>query len=136
MTRRLDISDVRKLAGSRGGKLISTNYINAHQKLKWKCSKGHIWLAKQTNIKSGNQWCPVCANKVPYTISDCIASAKKRGGYCLSKKYYDNKFPMIWKCSDGHVWKTSAANVVGQNSWCRKCYNNKQRTKIKEISKK
>lgn len=135
MTRRLDISDVRKLAESRGGKLISKNYINAHQKLKWKCSKGHIWFAKQTNIKSGNQWCPVCANRVPYTLEDCIKIAKKRGGYCLSKKYSDNKFPMVWKCSKGHVWKSSAFNIITQKSWCRKCFNSKRKTTIEQIKK-
>ena len=135
MTRRLDISEVRKLAESRGGKLISKNYINAHQKLKWKCSKGHVWFAKQTNIKSGNQWCPVCANRVPYTLKDCIKIAKKRGGFCLSKKYLDNKFSMTWKCSNGHVWKTSAQNVITQKHWCNTCHNNKLKLNLKQIKK-
>ena len=85
MTRRLDISSVQKLAEKKGGKLISTEYKNAHQKLKWKCNKGHTWFAKQTNIKSGDQWCPVCSNRIPYTIKDCKNIAKKREGLCLKR---------------------------------------------------
>ena len=135
MTRRLKITQVQKLAESRGGKLLSTKYINAHQKLKWKCNKGHIWFAEQTNIKSGNQWCPVCSNRVPHTLKDCKAHAKKRGGLCLSKKYLNNKTFMKWKCKEGHIWTASSFNILSQKTWCKRCHNESRKLTYAQIKK-
>jgi len=49
-----------KLAESRQGMCLSTDYINARSKLKWQCKEGHGWEAMPTNIKRG-QWCPICS---------------------------------------------------------------------------
>ena len=49
-----------KIAKQRDGKCLSDEYINAHTKLKWKCSKGHIWEAIPDSVKRGS-WCSECA---------------------------------------------------------------------------
>ena len=54
------IEEMRQMAGNRGGKCLSTHYINNSTKLEWQCSKGHRWAAIPTNVKTGS-WCPVCA---------------------------------------------------------------------------
>jgi len=53
------IDEMREVAGKRNGKCLSDKYINSGTKLLWKCEKGHEWLAKPTNVKSG-KWCPYC----------------------------------------------------------------------------
>ncbi len=35
----------RKLALQQGGKCLSAKYVGVKEKLKWKCSHGHIWHA-------------------------------------------------------------------------------------------
>jgi len=41
------------LAKSKGGECLSTEYINAHRKLLWKC-------------KNKNGWCPQCKKNEKY----------------------------------------------------------------------
>lgn len=48
-----------ELARKRKGECLSTEYINAHTKLMWKCVHGHEWEAKPNNIHQG-KWCPKC----------------------------------------------------------------------------
>ena len=89
MTRRLEISDVRKLAKSLGGKLISREYKNAHQILEWQCSRGHIFKSKQTNIQSGNNWCGECTKIERFKT--VVKLAKLNNLECLSKKYLNQQ---------------------------------------------
>ena len=60
MSRRLTIEEMQALAAKKGGKCLSTQYINAMTKLKWQCAEGHIWEARPNNIKNGGTWCPEC----------------------------------------------------------------------------
>ena len=62
MAKKLTISEMNKIAKSRGGKCLSNNYINGRTNLLWLCSKGHKWEATPENIKGGT-WCPYCAGK-------------------------------------------------------------------------
>jgi hypothetical protein len=60
--RKLSIDDCAKLAISRGGLCLSTEYINATTKYIWQCKSGHIWPATFNNVKSKNCWCPICSS--------------------------------------------------------------------------
>jgi hypothetical protein len=59
-TVKLTIGEMREIAKSRGGKCLSKIYVNKKVKLKWQCSKGHIWKATPDAVKRGT-WCPACA---------------------------------------------------------------------------
>ena len=59
---RLGIELMRKLASKRGGRCLSTNYVNTQTKLHWECKVGHRWFAVPSNVKNGS-WCPACAHK-------------------------------------------------------------------------
>lgn len=67
MNRRHDISSIRKLAKSRGGKCLSSEYFNTYSKLQWECEIGHQWEASPAAVLgSRNQlgsWCPTCNQK-------------------------------------------------------------------------
>ncbi|MEK9207750.1 MAG: hypothetical protein AAB922_04660 [Patescibacteria group bacterium] len=58
----LDMKEMQKIAKKKGGKCLSTVYINARTKLKWRCSQGHEWEAIPDSVKRGT-WCPICARK-------------------------------------------------------------------------
>lgn len=49
------------LATSRGGALLSPEYLGSGTRLKWKCSDGHTWEQKPSHVLKGT-WCPECAN--------------------------------------------------------------------------
>jgi len=56
------IADMQRMAKRRGGKCVSTEYVNVQTKLIWQCAYGHQWLAVPNSIQRGT-WCPVCARR-------------------------------------------------------------------------
>jgi hypothetical protein len=61
-SQRLSIDDLQRVAKSRGGKCLSTEYVNANTKVEWQCKEGHTWKATPGSVNSGC-WCPICARK-------------------------------------------------------------------------
>lgn len=59
--RRLDITHMRATAAERGGRVISTKYVNASTKLQWECEEGHRWWATPSHVRNDHSWCPQCA---------------------------------------------------------------------------
>lgn len=58
----LDINEMKEIAQKRGGLCLSEKYVNARSKLRWRCSKGHEWMAVPDSVKRGT-WCDICARK-------------------------------------------------------------------------
>lgn len=124
----LSIEEMYQIAEERGGKCLSTTYINSREQLEWECSKGHRWFASPSGIKGGN-WCEKCrkkqaAAKRKLTIEEMNKIALSRGGQCLSNEYLDSQTHLIWQCSEGHVWKAKPNNIK-QGTWCPRCKNKK-----------
>lgn len=51
--------EIKEIAAKRGGKCLSTEYVNNYSKLEFQCVNGHIWEAEPKRIKAGN-WCRKC----------------------------------------------------------------------------
>lgn len=50
-----------KHAESKEGKCLSDRYVGAHEKMEWKCKKGHeSWSATYHNVVNCGKWCPEC----------------------------------------------------------------------------
>ncbi len=113
--------NAKNLAISRGGKCLSTEYINALISIEWKCKEGHIWLAKFKSVKNANSWCPTCAGKAKLTLEECQELAISRGGKCLSTEYINNQTHMEWKCEEDHIWFAVFSSVKDCCSWCPTC---------------
>lgn len=107
------------MAKERGGKCLSTEYINNSTKLEWQCADGHRWKAAPANIRNGT-WCPVCGGHLPLTMDDMHMLAKERGGECLSSKYINNATKLEWECAEGHTWKAVPAHIRN-GTWCPIC---------------
>lgn len=127
---RLSMEEMQKLAKSRGGVCLSTEYVNNRINLKWKCKEGHVWGASAGNIKAG-KWCPICgikktADKKRLTIEKMQEFANIKGGVCLSNQYIDAHTKLKWKCKEGHVWD-AIPNSVQRGSWCPICARNRKR---------
>lgn len=64
---RHSLEEVQKMAEEKGGYCLSTEYRDAHQKLKWQCKYGHEWEANTNCIQQGH-WCPICSQGVSERI--------------------------------------------------------------------
>lgn len=84
------ISTLQEFAICKGGKLLSTVYINNSSKLLWQCEKNHLWEACWNKIKDANQWCPKC--KSFKTEVECVKIVETLLNVSFHKKriYYDN----------------------------------------------
>lgn len=113
------IKEMNEIATEKGGKCISSVYINAKEYLLWECKEGHKWKASPNNIKNNGRWCPKCAGKLK-SIIDMEILAKEKLGKCLSEKYINAKTKLKWKCSEGHIWESIPDSII-RGSWCPIC---------------
>ncbi len=93
----LTIESMQALARSKGGMSLSTRYLGATTKLRWRCDKGHEWEAQSNTVKNDDAWCPYCAGKVKHTIESMMVLAKDKGGECLSKHYVNVFSKLRWR---------------------------------------
>ena len=125
----------------------------SHKKYLWRCSKNsnHIWKSPVYVRTIMNCGCPYCSHRIPEigvndlkTLYPDIAEefCSKLNHItpdkilpCSNKKYY-------WKCSHGHIWKSTANNRIALKQGCPYCSNQKVlsgyndlQTKFPEIAK-
>jgi thiol-disulfide isomerase/thioredoxin len=115
----LTIEEMHKMARKKGGKCLSKEYRGSFTKLKWQCSKGHIWRAIPHHIRQGH-WCPHCAHESRRTKKDMQKIARERGGKCLSAVYAGTHSKLKWQCGKGHEWEARPENIK-RGSWCPQC---------------
>ena len=117
---RLGLAEMQELAKSRGGICLSDKYINGKTKLLWQCDNGHRWWASPLAVKA-KTWCPVCAGKLPLSITDMQAVAESHDGKCLSEEYVNIGTKLLWQCDKGHQWEATPSNVIYGKTWCAVC---------------
>ena len=118
------IEELKQLAASRGGKCLSTEYVNCDTKLEWMCKEGHAWESSTHNVKMKGRWCPVCGGSLKLRIQDMQKEAEKHGGKCLSSEYVNAGTKLEWKCNKGHTW-WAIPNNIRRGHWCPTCARNK-----------
>lgn len=123
ISKRKFLLSCQQYAESKGGKCLSQEYINTHEKLIWQCEFGHIWEAMPSNVKRG-KWCSTCSRNKKLNIQNCIEYASLKGGFCLSEEYINSATNLIWKCQYGHVWEANFNNIKSKGSWCPECSSN------------
>ena len=128
--RRLTLEEMQRLAESRGGRCLSTCYLNGASKLIWQCSANHRWGATPSQIRKGH-WCPFCARVARLTLHELRQIAAKKGGQCLSLEYANSSKLLRWRCSVGHEWQ-ARAHSIRAGGWCPACAHN-QRLKLEEM---
>lgn len=119
------LTRMQEIAASKGGRCISTVYIDAKTKIQWECILGHQWEANPNNISSG-KWCPQCAliessNRQRRKIEDLINHAASLGGMCVDTELISPVTKVRWRCAVGHEWLATPKSVMGAGSWCPKC---------------
>ena len=103
-----------------GYTLLTTEYINSTQKLKYMCPEGHIHSISYTNWRSGYR-CYYCNGNVSPTIEFIRSEVIKEGYEVLSDKYENNRTHLDFKCPIGHRYKASWDSWQ-QGNRCKECY--------------
>jgi hypothetical protein len=129
------LEDMQEIARHRGGECISEVYVNAYTKLKWRCGRGHEWMANRTTIK--RCWCPECAKKLSFEQVSETASLHEGKVLSDSSQFSSGASVLEWQCKEGHRWTDSALRVR-QGGWCPQCLANSRWSleDMKEIARK
>ncbi|MHA1682793.1 MAG: hypothetical protein ACTSUE_17780 [Promethearchaeota archaeon] len=133
---RKSIEEMKDIAKKHGGRCLSKEYKNISTKIKWMCSKGHVWDAVPSSVIAGH-WCPVCARNIPLGLDKMRDVAIKRGGECLSTRYINAKGKLKWRCKSGHIFFKSY-DSIREGRWCPICakYGSNIIETMKKIAKK
>lgn len=110
---------IKLLARSKGGVLLSTEYLGNHTKHVWQCGEQHVWSTTPAVVQQGS-WCIECQGKRQLSLTMMKDYAKKFGGDCLSDSYIKKSSPLLWKCKSGHEW-TASFSQIESSGWCREC---------------
>jgi thiol-disulfide isomerase/thioredoxin len=129
---RLPIEELKQIAIKRGGILLSNQYTNSKNHLKWQCDKGHVWLSSPGSVKSGT-WCPTCKHtNHKITVAELRQIAKERKGKLLSSEYVNSETHLWWQCKNKHQWKATS-HTIKAGSWCPKCRDENNKLTIGEL---
>lgn len=65
ITNKNGLQMAKDYATEKGGECLSTEYVNAHGKLTWKCAneKHPTWQAIYNNVVKKGRWCKLCSSK-------------------------------------------------------------------------
>lgn len=77
------LEDAMEVARNRGGKCLSTTYINNNTPMLWLCELGHQWEASFNSIKDNGTWCPECSTGISERL--CRAILEQKLGVPFSK---------------------------------------------------
>lgn len=97
---RLTIDDVRNAAAELGCELLSNEYHSVHKPLKFRCSRGHIFTASTTSVRTMKSACLECQK---LDLAEFQRLADKIGYRLLSDTYTNNYTPIRLLCDAGHV---------------------------------
>lgn len=116
---RLSIEDMRRTAGERGGRCLSDAYHGSKVRLRWRCARGHMWMAHPNRVRQGS-WCPSCAHTSRGTLESMRALAVEYSGRCLSRTWNNHLRPLRFECARGHRFH-ALGGVVKTGVWCPRC---------------
>jgi hypothetical protein len=129
-TRKYSIEEIKSRIVGEPFELISTEYVNAHEKLEWKCLRcGNSWMANWHNISFG-KGCRNCRYIKTVQINE-----RKKPSTChvreflfsrniqwLDDVYINAHTKMSLVCMTcGLQWSTDFHHIKGQNSGCPSC---------------
>lgn len=128
MCKKKNINEIKQYCNKYGYEVLSTKYINAHTKLKFKCNKGHVYEARWNCFQRG-QRCPFCHGNIKYSY-DFVKKYVEQKSYKLISKVYKNiDTKLKFKCDKGHIYKTSFY-LFKKGHRCPKCMLEKQSIRL------
>jgi hypothetical protein len=113
---------------SKGGRLVSKEYIDRHTKYQFRCKGKHLWEATADQVLHKREWCGECrklAKELKLRGKERLKwCAAEHGGVMLSTEYVTMKDKYLFRCSEGHEWNMKGGALVYNNQWCQQCAKN------------
>jgi hypothetical protein len=116
----LSIMEMQAIAEERGGRVVSTEYVNIRTPLEWECALLHRWWASPGSVKHNRSWCPECAQVYPGTIDGMRRLAIDRGGRLLSDRYDSQATWLEVECGAAHRFEAQGM-ALKSGVWCPHC---------------
>ncbi len=123
------IQTFKQIAEERQGKCLSSHYHNQVSKLKFRCSKEHVFFMRAAVIKRGG-WCNTCQREKHLESITSKYSKKvveqlkricnKKKGKIVSGRYINGRSKFVFECSKKHQWET-LSHLVIKGHWCKEC---------------
>lgn len=131
----LCIEDFQKIATSKGGTCLSTDYNGSKTMLRFKCKCGREWTTVADGILRG-KWCPACGlKKRSSSIKDLQESISNRGLTIISTEYKNAHTHVMVKCSLGHTFRAKPHNLKTNKTNCPVCSRDSKRLAIETLQK-
>lgn len=111
---------LKRIAESKGGKILSKEYVYAKTKYKFECREGHEFQLTADKVTGRGDWCSYCAGRYgdfQKKYKDFIE--KEHNGKMLSD-YVNGKTPIKCECNKGHKFYILTSNLLA-GKWCGKC---------------
>ena len=122
------LDDFKTIAKKHKGNLLTEKYINAHQKISFKCHQGHEFNVMASSALKG-AWCPNCRKEkdsqaIRQRVLDIV---KANQGRCIGLDEVKGRRDYInLECNEGHTWRTLVC-VTLRGSWCKWCSQRKNK---------
>lgn len=114
------MDDLVSICAQRGGICLDKIYVNNRKKMTFRCANNHEWNTSAHSIRAG-YWCAVCVGlKIIDPLAKLRELARERSGECLSETYINSNSRILSRCSEGHVWSPTAAQLFS-GQWCPRC---------------
>jgi len=126
MAKKLTIEFIREQFEKEGYTLLSKEYIDSKQNLKYICPKGHRGTIRWSYWQQGNR-CWECSGQKKHTIDFIRAEFEKEGYTLLSKEYINNRQNLEYICPKEHIG-TIKWNYWQQGNRCFECSGQKKHT--------
>lgn len=126
-----DVDYYNKIAMRKKGVCLATEFTDVKQKVKWKCSREHIWTDTFNSIKNG-RWCKECnaINHKNKEFHNMKVVAQERNGLLLSREYTNSYTKLKWKCiKHNYIWEAVPQNIK-RGQWCLFCGRERQAFKV------
>ena len=111
---------------SKGGSIISTEYIGAKTHLEYKCNNGHHISTQPRHLRNDG-WCGECYknrlsddSRSTQIYNEAKGIIQDRGGKIISKKYIDSATSIEFQCKNSHMSKKNITELRA-GKWCKFC---------------
>lgn len=127
--RKITLEEMKSICEKRGGKFLSSEYINQHTKYKVICREGHVFYPHGMSLSQGS-WCKKCQSTNLWSSKRKKVSTEdyEKAGLNVGCKFIGKQIPnrttieVKWRCQkEGHEFSMTYNNIKNHKQHCPKC---------------